>query len=131
MSTSGVDDCRDTQRNPGAMSNYTYSGQRRSTSKAGPIYVGVPALYRRRKAPVQFGGYFTKTAKDLHRQEYIEELSQQYHRRLHPGPARSTWTYLSSYIRIAGNEGRYLLLLSCPSHDFLPLGCMPLPALSL
>ena len=26
--------------------------------------------------------------------------SQQYHRRLHPGPARSIWTYLSSYIRV-------------------------------
>ncbi len=42
------------------------------TSKAGDIWVGVPALYRRRKTPIRFGGYFTKTAKDLHCQEYIE-----------------------------------------------------------
>ena len=42
------------------------------TRKAGAIYVGVPALYQRRKTPMRFGGYFTKTAKDLRRQEYIE-----------------------------------------------------------
>ena len=42
------------------------------TSKAGAIYVGVSSLYRKKKAPMRFGGYFTKTAKDLHRQEYIE-----------------------------------------------------------
>ena len=42
------------------------------TSKSGAIYVGVSALHRRRKAPMRFGGFFTKAAKDLHRQEYIE-----------------------------------------------------------
>ena len=41
-------------------------------SKSGAIYVDVQALYRRRKTPMRFGGYFTKTAKHLHRQEYIE-----------------------------------------------------------
>ena len=71
------------------MNNYTCSGKK-VTSKAGAIYVGVQAQYRRRKAPMRFGGYFAKTAKDLHRQEL--HRSQQYHRRLHPGPAQSTWT---------------------------------------
>ena len=42
------------------------------TSKPGAIYVGVPPLYRRSKSPMRFGGYFTKTVKDLHRQKYIE-----------------------------------------------------------
>ena len=47
------------------------------TSKAGAINVGESALSRRRKAPMRFDdrlreGDVTKTAKDLHRQEYIE-----------------------------------------------------------
>ena len=47
------------------------------TSKAESIHVGEPALPRRRNAPMRFGGglceeLFTKTAKDLNRQEYFE-----------------------------------------------------------
>ena len=47
------------------------------TSKSGAIDVGEHALYRRRKAPMRCDdrlceGDFTKTAKDLHRQKYIE-----------------------------------------------------------
>ncbi len=47
------------------------------TSKAESIYVGEPALPRRRNAPMRFGGGlcegdFTETAKDLNRQEYFE-----------------------------------------------------------
>ena len=47
------------------------------TSKSGAIDVGEHALYRRRKAPTRFDdrlceGDFTKTAKDLLRQKYID-----------------------------------------------------------
>ena len=47
------------------------------TSKAESIYVGEPALPRRRNAPMRFGGGlcagdFTETARDINRQEYFE-----------------------------------------------------------
>ena len=79
------------------------------TSKAGAIYVGEPALSRRRKGPMRFGDRlceedFMKTAKDLHRQEYTE-ANVTIVACIHAGPARPTWTYHSSYIRIAANEG--------------------------
>ena len=49
-------------------------------SKAESIYVGEPALHRRRNAPMRFGGGlcegdFTETEKDLNRQEYFETTS--------------------------------------------------------
>ena len=112
-STSGIDDCRYSQRNPGRcildkggqQSGSYLSGCTAAISKKKSAHAVWRILPENSERPPSSG---------IHR-------SQQYHRRLNPGPARSTWTYISSYITIAGNEGLYLLLLSCPSHNFLPL----------
>ena len=64
MSTSGVDDRGDAQRNPGRWALDIF--WTKVTSKEGTIYVGEHALSRRRKAPMRFDdrlceGDFTKT----------------------------------------------------------------------
>ena len=80
------------------------------TSKAGATtWVNLHYLARRRKETMRFGDRlcerdFTKTANDLHRQEYTD-ANDTIVVCMHAEPARPTWTYNYSYIRIAANEG--------------------------
>ena len=68
--------------------------------KAGAIDVGEPVLSQRGKAPTRFHdrrfeGDFTETAKDLHRQEYIEANDTI------SSPASKHYSYLT----LVANEG--------------------------
>ena len=117
MSTSGVDDCRDSQRNPGRWAIIPILDK--GDQQSGSYLRGCTGAISKKKSAhavwrILHENSETPPSSGIHR-------SQQYHHRLHPGPARLTWTYLSSYIRIAGNAGMYLLLLLCPSHNFRPL----------
>ena len=76
--------------------HYTYSGQRWPAKRELSTWVNLRYIdEENRPCDLMIG-----CAKETSRKR-----SQWYHRRLHPGPARPTWTYNSSYIRIAANEG--------------------------
>ena len=101
MSTSGVDDCRDSQRNLGRWAIIPILDK--GDQQIGSYLRGCTGAISKKKSAHAFWSILhenseTPPSSGIHR-------SQQYHHRLHPGPARLTWTYLASYIRIAGNAG--------------------------